>query len=141
MSRLDPQPLFVLGLLVGAIHLVCAAAVGLSALQPKGGPGWPRMRLGLRGHAAAGLGLAVLAGVVAWRVSPGRVKPPESWAMLGGLLLAAAGQAAMIRAMWAGGSTSPPAWHESAAPRAYIGLSPLAVFVLLGVLFALRGVH
>lgn len=141
MTRLDPEPLFVLGLLVGALHLLCAIAVGLSALQPKGGPGWPRMRLGLRGHSAAGLGLAVLAAVVAWRVSPGRVKPAESWAMLGGLLLAAAGQAAMIRAMWAGGATSPPAADERAAPRAYIGLSPLAVFLLLAVLFAMRGVH
>ncbi len=141
MIRLDPEPLFALGLLVGAVHVLCAIAVGLSALKPKGGPGWSRVRQGLRGHSAAGLGIAVLAGVVAWRVSPGRVEPAESWAMLGGLLLAAAGQAAMIRAMWAGGATSPPATDESAAPRAYIGLSPLAVFVLLGVLFAMRGVH
>ncbi len=141
MTRLDPESLFAFGLLVGGVHILCAASVGLSALRPKDGPGWSRMRLGLRGHSAAGLGLAVLAGVVAWRVSPGRVKPAESWAMLGGLLLAAAGQAAMVRAMWAGGATTAPAPDESAAPRAYIGLSPLFVFVLLAVLFAMRGVH
>ena len=141
MNRLDPETLFHLALAVGLVHLGCAMAVGRSGFLRGPGPGWPKARLGLRSNSLAGLGLAVVAGVVAWRVSPGRVRVSESWLMLAGLALAVVGQAGMIRAMWAGGSTAAPAPGERTALRIYIGAAPAFVLALLALLFALRGVR
>ena len=141
MIRLDPELFFALTVIIGAIHLLCALAVGVSLLREGSGPGWKRAREGLRWHSFAGLGLSAVAGIVAWRVSPGRVTAVQSWIMLLGLLAAGVGQIGLLRALAAGGALSPPAAGESRVPRVYIALSPLAVFVLVGLLFALRGVH
>ncbi len=141
MIRIDPEWAFGLTLAVALLHLACALAVGIGVLQAGPGPGWSRVRDGLRFHSLAGLGIGAVSAVVAWRVSPGRVSAPESWVMGLGLAAAAVGQIRMIGAMRAGGALSAPAAGESRLPRLYIVMTPLVVFVLLAVLFVLRGVH
>lgn len=141
MPRLSPDLLAGLGACVLAVHLLCALVLGSALLKSGSEREWRRQRLGLRGTSTAGLGLTLLALVVFWNRTPSRVGAGESWVMLAGLLVAAGGQAAVIRSLFGGGATSFPVGSRELAARLYAALAPLVVLALFAMLWVSRGMH
>jgi hypothetical protein len=137
--RISPDLLAGVGAVVFAVHLLCALLFAASLLRSGTAPSWRRRRLGVAGTSVAGIGFALLWLVVFENRTPSRVNAWESWAMLGGLLAAAVGQATVLRSLFGGGGLASPSNDPDWAWRLYVALAPWAVFALLVMLWLVRG--
>ncbi len=135
------QVLFVLGVLLGFVHLVCGGLIARSLIRGGEGPGWRNARGGIRGTFTAGLGLAMTAVIVFLRERPGAITVPDQWVMLAGLVVGILGQAMIIRSVAQGGALQPPAPGERRWPRVYAFVAPLVSLVLLVILWIMKGMH
>jgi hypothetical protein len=135
------EGLFVMGVALGFVHLLCGGLIAWSLLKPGEGPGWKNARRGIQGTFTAGLGLAMTAVIVFLRERPGAITVADQWVMLAGLVIGLFGQGMIIRSVAQGGALQPPAPGERRWPRVYAFVAPLVALILLSILWVMKGMH